>query len=462
MVNDDLYRVFSKKGKMQNVAKVIHDDEPSLKRKIMKACHVEENGKHLGMNRTISHVNEAFYWQSMSMHIRIFLEYCPVCRNRRGSVKTTNNYVAETNNISDICLKISNSAKDTFQEVQDNLDLTSEDYGEVKKLAEEVKELNSWLAKNPTIKNEWEYMFQKCSRGQKTSDYDRHLDKETSTDHETLKEFVAVALGNTGNITVEKPDLAEDTAIVKEKLVEMETVSSKCDQKEADEEEEGQMSIEGVTESVGKTRETNNEKSVSEIVETLPGLTSVTEDISKVDELPWSVNLEDSADESVEETVNDWSDNQTYTENTDNYESDSKNITEHYRDHGISLGDAKNLDKVNDKNSTADNKMVNEDLNNLEMEDLGPVNKRKKRKYLANLKLAETADSSERVDEKDLLKDGKSERFVNTGVRTQLFKVNPCLAESRVIGEYINKQCRPKSGYSCRSYLIRVCRLLVG
>ena len=212
MINDDLYRVFSKQGKMQNVAKVIHDDQPDLKRKIMKVYHVDESGKHIGMNKTISKLNETFHWFGMSQHIRIFLEYCPICRYRRfpNKLPAMSSHVAGTDDISDICRKIANIPKDNAEAVPDNLDLTAKDYKEVHQMAEEVKDLNVWLKKNPTIKEEWEYMYQSNSRGAPGHKYkyaNEGKDERVRVREETLD--ANVDEGNSENIQSYKEYVAE-------------------------------------------------------------------------------------------------------------------------------------------------------------------------------------------------------------------------------------------------------------
>ena len=246
MVNDELYRVFSKRGRMLNVAKVIHDDEPDVKKRIMKVCHVDETGKHNGMNRTLTIVNESFYWQSMSIHIKMFVDYCPVCRNRRGvSNKMSNRYVAESNDIEDICLKLSTEPKETWHEVEGSLGLTPEDYLTVRQLAGEVKDLNEWLFKNPTIKDEWEHMFERSFRGPKWYDYDEdgmRIYRKNNSDkgHKDFisKPFKAAENFESGHIQIVKMEIDDENlkyeiAEVRDQSIQTDTGSSKASSAEA-------------------------------------------------------------------------------------------------------------------------------------------------------------------------------------------------------------------------------------
>ena len=186
------------------MAKVIHDDEPELKKKIMKACHVDENGRHNGMNKTNTLATEAFYWHGISIHIKLFSEHCPVCRCRRGTARKPNCYVAETSNISDICSKLSGEPKSSYHEVKGNLGLTSADYQQVRELAQEVRDLNDWLFKNPTIKEEWEAMYERCSRGPKWYDYDKTGKLEVRDSKWYNKELEKLLVENTKRAVVSK------------------------------------------------------------------------------------------------------------------------------------------------------------------------------------------------------------------------------------------------------------------
>ena len=322
--HDDLYRVFSKQGKMQNVAKVIHDDQPGMKKKIMKVYHVDANGKHNGMNKTIGKLNETFHWHGMSQHIRIFLEYCPICRYRRGSNKPSVVYshVARTNDISDICRKIANIPKDMKAEaVPDNLDLTAEDYQEVKQLAEEVKDLNAWLIKNPTIKEEWEYMYESNSRGSpwhrgKYVDEGKDASGGPGKSGDTNKD-ANVATGSGESIQSYKEYVAE--------LLETESASSflkkNCIGKKtmhsmlvSDKDRRPSVNMINnkelpVTIKVIKTNIASEDFHLATTGKGKFEMENAT-DINKEEDMVWNVNLDDSVDNSVEE----WTDSESISD----------------------------------------------------------------------------------------------------------------------------------------------------
>ena len=288
MINNELYRVFSKKGKMLYVARVIHDDEPETKKKIMKVFHADESGRHNGMNKTNNLATEAFYWHGMSVHIKAFLEQCPICRCRRGLDKKPSNYVARSDDVSDICLKIFMEPKSISGEVKANLGLTPDDYREVKGVAQEVKDLNYWLMKNPTIKEEWESMYERCSRGPKWYDYGENVNQEAKDSKWYYKDVETAHENNM--IKTETGCLSNKDANSRQ------LIPDGRDSTTGDVSLTSEITGETVVVSVYLAPDTNQEKAND--VEQLENERTIivadkTVNVRNVEEIPWEINLDE-------------------------------------------------------------------------------------------------------------------------------------------------------------------------
>ena len=421
MINDDLYRVFSKQGKMQNVARVIHDDQPGMKKKIMKVYHVDANGKHNGMNKTIGKLNETFHWHGMSQHIRIFLEYCPICRYRRGSNKPSVVYshVARTNDISDICRKIANIPKDMKAEaVPDNLDLTAEDYQEVKQLAEEVKDLNAWLVKNPTIKEEWEYMYESNARGSPLHKC-KYVNEGKDASGDTNKD----AKGNGESIQSYKEYVAElletesATSFLKKNCIGKKTMHSMLVSDKYRRPSVNMINNKELPVTI-KVIKTNIASEDFHLATTGKGKFEMENatDSKKDEDIVWNVNLDDSVDNSVEE----WTDTESISDgektgDKKGYVDDGDNeIVAGKNDSFGDENDCERIDKqkvdnikiisyehVNEKKSTENYNRhhfgaeVREDPDNVSKEDEGKTggidSSDLKTEYVANLEVGESS-----------------------------------------------------------------------
>ena len=83
IIDDELYHNSNKKNN-HGLKLVIHDDNPALKVKIMVESHLDEDGNHLGLNRTMQKVSEKYFWLGLSLDIRKFMLKCKICSQNRG------------------------------------------------------------------------------------------------------------------------------------------------------------------------------------------------------------------------------------------------------------------------------------------------------------------------------------------------------------------------------------------
>lgn len=83
LVNDELY-YDGNKGGNRGLRQVIHDDLPALKVKVMVECHIDEDGSHYGLNKTLYRIGEKYHWVGMSVDVRKFMMHCKICSEQRG------------------------------------------------------------------------------------------------------------------------------------------------------------------------------------------------------------------------------------------------------------------------------------------------------------------------------------------------------------------------------------------
>ena len=385
--------------------------------------------------------------------------------------------MARTNDISDICRKIANIPKDVYQAVPDNLDLTPEDYQEVKQLAEEVKDLNAWLFKNPTIKEEWEYMYESNSRGSQWFNYDKRgkgasvdkgksryngkgagVDKEKSKGNKNYKEYVAELL-DTESATPAKgksidngkgagidKDKNEDDNSYKECVAELldtesaKSATSDIKQKLANKKVENftvkveeditvikpaeDLVCKQENQFISKVNKENNvakAESISDAVKGMSEMENATDSTSEEDIL-WNVNLEDSADESIEEWSVDEDSGGDDNKNIDDDEEDENDDDDDDDGNGVEDGDrtccrridkqkADNIQSVSNANENKNNevykrnrsgsgeeKSAENSSEEVEVEDHGVIINGQKTEYQANLELEKSVGCSESVD----------------------------------------------------------------
>ncbi|KAL4231097.1 Gypsy retrotransposon integrase-like protein 1 [Mactra antiquata] len=83
LIDDELYHEGNKVG-TKGLRLVVHDDMPALKVKVMVECHIDEDGSHHGLNRTLNKIGEKYHWTGMSLDVRKFMLYCRICSQHRG------------------------------------------------------------------------------------------------------------------------------------------------------------------------------------------------------------------------------------------------------------------------------------------------------------------------------------------------------------------------------------------
>lgn len=83
IIDDELYHEANKNGS-KGMRKVIHDDTPALKVKIMVENHMDEEGSHFGLNKTIRKISEQYYWAGLSVDVRRFMMHCQMCNSNRS------------------------------------------------------------------------------------------------------------------------------------------------------------------------------------------------------------------------------------------------------------------------------------------------------------------------------------------------------------------------------------------
>lgn len=83
LIDGELYHEGNKAGS-RGMRLVIHDDLPALKVKVMVECHIDEDGSHHGLNKTLSKIGEKYHWVGMSVDVRKFMMHCKICSEQRG------------------------------------------------------------------------------------------------------------------------------------------------------------------------------------------------------------------------------------------------------------------------------------------------------------------------------------------------------------------------------------------
>lgn len=83
LIDGELYHEGNKAGS-KGMRLVIHDDLPALKVKVMVECHIDEDGSHHGLNKTLSKIGEKYHWVGMSVDVRKFMMLCKICSEQRG------------------------------------------------------------------------------------------------------------------------------------------------------------------------------------------------------------------------------------------------------------------------------------------------------------------------------------------------------------------------------------------
>ena len=82
---NDLYYIGGKNNKEKNPKLVITADKRTS---ILKLCHDDE-GCHLGMEKTFYKVSERYYWKGMSVDIKEYIRRCHECQTTNKKTKTT-------------------------------------------------------------------------------------------------------------------------------------------------------------------------------------------------------------------------------------------------------------------------------------------------------------------------------------------------------------------------------------
>jgi hypothetical protein len=83
IIEDELYHEGNKVGS-KGLRLVIHDDLPALKVKVIVECHIDDDGSHHGLNKTLNRISEKYYWTGMSVDVRKFMMHCKICSESRG------------------------------------------------------------------------------------------------------------------------------------------------------------------------------------------------------------------------------------------------------------------------------------------------------------------------------------------------------------------------------------------
>ena len=83
IIDDELYHDGNKIGS-KGVRLVVHDDTAALKVKIIVENHMDEDGSHYGMNKTIRKIGEKYFWTGMCVDVRRFMMHCQICHSNRA------------------------------------------------------------------------------------------------------------------------------------------------------------------------------------------------------------------------------------------------------------------------------------------------------------------------------------------------------------------------------------------
>ena len=83
IIEDELYHEGNKVGS-KGLRLVIHDDLPALKVKVIVECHIDDDGSHHGLNKTLNRISDKYYWTGMSVDVRKFMMHCKICSESRG------------------------------------------------------------------------------------------------------------------------------------------------------------------------------------------------------------------------------------------------------------------------------------------------------------------------------------------------------------------------------------------
>jgi len=83
IIEDELYHD-ANKSQSKGVRLVIHDDQPALKLKIIVENHIDEDGSHHGLNRTMTKISTQYHWFGMCTDVRKFMMHCKICNTNRS------------------------------------------------------------------------------------------------------------------------------------------------------------------------------------------------------------------------------------------------------------------------------------------------------------------------------------------------------------------------------------------
>lgn len=82
IIEEELFHEGNKAGS-KGLRLVIHDNLPALKVKVMVECHIDEDGSHHGLNKTLNKIGEKYFWIGMSVDVRKFMMHCKICSEVR-------------------------------------------------------------------------------------------------------------------------------------------------------------------------------------------------------------------------------------------------------------------------------------------------------------------------------------------------------------------------------------------
>ncbi|XP_052773902.1 uncharacterized protein LOC128212466 [Mya arenaria] len=83
IIDDELYHDANKSGS-KGVRQVIHDDQPALKVKTIVENHIDDDGGHCGLNKTLTKISARFHWVGMTLDVRKFMMQCKLCNSNRA------------------------------------------------------------------------------------------------------------------------------------------------------------------------------------------------------------------------------------------------------------------------------------------------------------------------------------------------------------------------------------------
>ncbi|KAH3787535.1 uncharacterized protein LOC127841320 isoform X2 [Dreissena polymorpha] len=83
IIDDELYHDSNKSG-TKGLRLVIHDDQPALKVKIIVENHIDEDGSHNGLNKTMTKISEKYFWSGLSIDCKKFMMHCKLCHSNRS------------------------------------------------------------------------------------------------------------------------------------------------------------------------------------------------------------------------------------------------------------------------------------------------------------------------------------------------------------------------------------------